>query len=50
MDLWLYDPHQKYSYPRSWEKIYELLRNMDVTKLARDLQKAIEMKKAATED
>jgi len=47
MNHWLYDPHQKHPYPRSWEGMSKLLRDMDLIRAARDLEEIISQKTAA---
>ena len=47
MDHWLYDIHHKYSYPRSWEGMCQLLRDMNLTRLANNVQEVIAKKSSA---
>jgi len=48
MDYWLYDVHHRYPYPRTWEEVCQLLKDTNLTKFARDLQKIINLKKKKT--
>ena len=41
MNHWLYDVHHKYPYPRSWEGMCKLLRDMNLKGVANRLQEVI---------
>ena len=44
MDHWLYDIPHKYPYPKSWEGMCQLLRDMNLTRASRRIQAIIKEK------